>query len=780
MGLIFSVISCFIYFTETNKFVDRLSIKENNLIQLQHNTFKNELSGHIKNALFLAELIQLKNQEYLEAKELSALTNAFVKMMKINDVYDQIRWIDNQGMELIRIDHSEDGPKIIPVDQLQDKSGRYYFKEGMAGPRIYISKFDLNIEHEIIQLPVKPMIRITAIVQDAVGGNDGLVVLNVKGRQIIEKFKEIGKQMTGSLALINSDGYYLISPNPDEEWAFMYPKKISKNLKTINPHLWSEIKAAGSRQRLTPRWLVTYVTVDMASTTGFGAGYGFHTAESWKIVSLIPPELLIPEWRSLFLFGVLSILLIMAGACFYWATAKVNRTEAEKTIFENEEKFQRVTQTMDDAVIMIDENDIIQFWSDSGNRMLGYSAKETLGRRLHEIVFQHSALADGPKKTLNFHKKAPKDRSAQIMEANAVRKDGTGLPVEISIMPLVQNGKQLAVGIVKDLSDKKKAEEEKKDLFELSTTDGLTGLANRRFFDEVLQDEYTRHSRSGGDLSLIFIDIDHFKALNDTYGHINGDHSLQRVAQVLGTCAHRRSDLVARYGGEEFACILPETGNYSAVKLAKKIQKEIVSLAIPNQGSSVAPYLTVSIGIATVSCTFDQSAEYILSQADKQLYAAKESGRNRIESVDLTSGRHHMDRNIIQLVWKDAFYCGHDLIDGQHKALFNHSNQIFSAITSNRPISEIHNLFTELIEGLRRHFADEEEVLHTIGYIAIAKHAKEHARLLAEADRLSQSFEASTMHVGETFQFFVKEIVMLHMMGMDRDFYPFIGENPVR
>ncbi|MCG8549874.1 MAG: sensor domain-containing diguanylate cyclase, partial [Desulfobacterales bacterium] len=397
------------------------------------------------------------------------------------------------------------------------------------------------------------MIRITAIVQDAVGGKDGLVVLNVKGRHIIEKLKEIGKQMTGALSLINSDGYYLISPNPEEEWAFMYPEKIGKSLKTTSPHLWSDIKAAGSRQFTTPGWLVTFATVDMASLDVFRAGYRFHTAESWKIVSLIPPELLIPEWRNLFIFGALSILLIMVGACFYWATANVNKAEAEKTIFENEEKFRRVTQTMEDTVIMVDENDIIQFWSDSGSRMLGYSAKETLGRRFHDIVFQGKAFANVQKKRLNFLKKDPKDRRARIVEANAVRKDGTGLPVEISIMPLVQNGKQFAVGIVKDLSEKKKAEEEKKDLLELSATDGLTGLANRRSFDQVLQDEYTRHSRSGGDLSLIFIDVDHFKAFNDAYGHINGDRSLQRVAHVLGKCAHRRSDLVARYGGEEFA-----------------------------------------------------------------------------------------------------------------------------------------------------------------------------------------------------------------------------------
>ena len=777
IGLTFTIISIVIYFTETNKFSERLFIKEKNIVQLQHSDFCNILSEHAKDAIFLAELIQIKKRKLQGSYFFDTLTDTFVQMMRINHVYDQIRWIDKSGMELIRIDDSETGPKRVPPDELQDKSERYYFKNGMASPRIYISKFDLNVEHEKIQLPIKPMIRITALVNTETGSNDGLVVLNIKGRQIINKLKEIGIQMTGSLLLLNSDGYFLISPSPENEWAFMYPNRINRKFSNSNPHLWPEIKDKDNGQFLTPDGLVTFTTVDMGSPVISESDYDFHTAESWKIISLVPSASLIPEWRTLFFFGVLTILIVIAGACFYWATAKINKTETQKILFDNEEKFKMVTRTMEDAVIMIDEHDRVQFWGDSGLRMLGYSAKETLGQCLHKIILQDSDFANAQKKTKDFFQKGTSAEGVRIEEAKAIKKDGTSLMVEISIMPLMQEGKQYAVGIVRDLSERKQAEAEKENLLELSNTDGLTGIANRRAFDEILQDEYSRHSRSGGNLSLIFIDIDHFKAFNDTYGHVSGDRCLQRVAHVLEKCAHRRSDLVARYGGEEFACILPETGNHGAVALAEKIQKAIIAMAIPNEGSSVASHLTVSIGVATVSCSIDQTPEFLLAQADKQVYAAKESGRNRIESVDLSDSRYDIDRNIIQLIWSDFFYCGNELIDRQHKALFYLSNKMFSAIASDRPVSEISNLFAQLIEELRQHFTDEEDVMQNIGYAETTNHTIEHCRLITEAMKLQKSFNTSMPDIGKTFRFFVKEIVLLHMIGMDRDYYPFVDKD---
>lgn len=168
-------------------------------------------------------------------------------------------------------------------------------------------------------------------------------------------------------------------------------------------------------------------------------------------------------------------------------------------------------------------------------------------------------------------------------------------------------------------------------LAQLATTDGLTGLANRRRFDEVLDLEYARHARSGAELAVIMIDIDHFKLFNDTYGHLRGDDCLRGVAGVIREALHRATDLAARYGGEEFACILPDTLPAKGVlAVAERIRQGVTDLHIPHGGSSTAEHVTVSLGAINGRCTRDMPPSNLVALADQQLYQAKQGGRNRV------------------------------------------------------------------------------------------------------------------------------------------------------
>jgi diguanylate cyclase (GGDEF)-like protein len=165
----------------------------------------------------------------------------------------------------------------------------------------------------------------------------------------------------------------------------------------------------------------------------------------------------------------------------------------------------------------------------------------------------------------------------------------------------------------------------------MARVDALTGLANRRHFDETLNSEWRRCTRSEKPLSLVLIDLDHFKLFNDQYGHQAGDACLRQVATCLKGAFSRCYDLVARYGGEEFVCVMPETPSEGAVAKAQALEKAVRALQIPHIQSAVAEgIVTISIGVATATPRVgDESAALVLS-ADRLLYAAKHAGRGRV------------------------------------------------------------------------------------------------------------------------------------------------------
>jgi diguanylate cyclase (GGDEF)-like protein/hemerythrin-like metal-binding protein len=333
----------------------------------------------------------------------------------------------------------------------------------------------------------------------------------------------------------------------------------------------------------------------------------------------------------------------------------------------------------------------------------------------------------------------------------------------------------------RDITERKEAEkaleESKRALEAISITDGLTGIANRRRFDEALSQEYARHVRSGAELSLILLDIDHFKAFNDNYGHLAGDDCLRQIGRVIADCAARPADLAARYGGEEFACILPETDDTGAVIIAEQIRRGIQALAIPHKGSDAADCVTASLGVVTLQCDASGSVTSIISQADELLYRAKSRGRNRVEFVnhELTA-TEKMQGSFVRMVWKDSFCCGNQLIDSQHRSLFHLSNELLEAVLSGRPTADISVLISRLLDDVGQHFHDEEIILAAAGFPGMNHHAAEHTKLLTKGVELSWQFSTSALPVGDLFQFLAYDVVMVHMLGADREYYPFRGD----
>ena len=171
----------------------------------------------------------------------------------------------------------------------------------------------------------------------------------------------------------------------------------------------------------------------------------------------------------------------------------------------------------------------------------------------------------------------------------------------------------------------------------MALMDGLTGVANRRKFDEEILADWRQCFREQKPLSLILVDVDYFKRYNDRYGHLAGDGCLKSVAQALSETVRRPYDLVARYGGEEFACVLPNTVLSGAVEIAERMQARVRTLGIEHSASDVDRVVTISLGVATLTPTGELGFEALIEAADKQLYEAKSGGRARVSSSAISS-----------------------------------------------------------------------------------------------------------------------------------------------
>jgi diguanylate cyclase (GGDEF)-like protein/PAS domain S-box-containing protein len=261
------------------------------------------------------------------------------------------------------------------------------------------------------------------------------------------------------------------------------------------------------------------------------------------------------------------------------------------------------------------------------------SAAALIGRT--DFDFYPSDLAEGFRKT---DEAAMASGRSSVIEQHVVRRDGSTAWFASLKAPFVDEADRV-VGLTthnRDITDRKRLEAEheiaRQQLAVLARHDGLTGLANRRTFEEVLQQELERSERSGAPLSLLMLDVDDFKAYNDTYGHPAGDACLCRMAEALGTMMQRPGDLAARYGGEEFAAILPWTDEAGAVTVAEAVRVAIRDLGMPHSRSR-SGMVTASIGIATSIGPPADTRQALIDRADRALYAAKAGGRDRVAAA---------------------------------------------------------------------------------------------------------------------------------------------------
>ncbi|MBP1154737.1 MULTISPECIES: GGDEF domain-containing protein [unclassified Paenibacillus] len=313
--------------------------------------------------------------------------------------------------------------------------------------------------------------------------------------------------------------------------------------------------------------------------------------------------------------------------------AEEEANQAWSALRKSEEMYRIIAEHSTDMISKHDMSGNFLYVSPACRKLTGYEPEELIGRTAYEL-FHPDDMAS----LLQGQAGLEKSSELAFTSYRVRRKDGSYVWFETigSILPDDNGEFKEVLCTSRDVSSRKNLEHQllqsNELLQKISSIDALTGVANRRSFDESYALEWRQAIRYSTPLTVILVDIDYFKKFNDTYGHQEGDLCLKQVADALRRAANRPGDLIARYGGEEFVIVLPNTDATGASIVAERLRSEVENLSIPHMRSDVSHVVTASLGTATIVPTLELTRHELLLQADKALYQAKKDGRNRVRT----------------------------------------------------------------------------------------------------------------------------------------------------
>lgn len=340
-------------------------------------------------------------------------------------------------------------------------------------------------------------------------------------------------------------------------------------------------------------------------------------------------------------FVALGFLILAAVLGLRLADQSRKRRSGEDALLAREAEFRMLAENSNDLVERFDVDGTRRYASPAALPLLGYQPEELIGRSAFDLIVPE----DVPVAMAATERMRNYTSQQETVTLRLRRKDGRVIWVEAAIRVVIDENNQ-NVGVIintRDATERKKAELQ---LAAMAASDGLTGLQNRRAFDEALAKEVARSRRTHTPLALLMIDVDRFKLFNDEYGHMAGDSCLKSIATVLLMAAQRGGDVAARYGGEEFALLLPDTNGSAAAFVAGELCRQIEALSIPHRDNTPWGVATVSIGVSTIENRRDEpdrDGNWLISTADMALYQAKAEGRNRSKGPGRDTPAHERD-----------------------------------------------------------------------------------------------------------------------------------------
>ncbi len=342
-------------------------------------------------------------------------------------------------------------------------------------------------------------------------------------------------------------------------------------------------------------------------------------ASSNSLTSL-EPAIVVQAYLASVMFLLYSVSVILES-----------RRAAERRLHKIVAQHALVTGNSRDVIILADFEGNHRFVSAAAEHMVGWTPLEIMNQKSTDLVHP-----DDLSKTADVVQKLYSGAEGAMIECRIRKRNGVYIWVEASLRAVRNSASGTPSGIlniVRDITERKQAEQQLQDAYRavetLAITDALTGLANRRRFDQCLNSEWLRGLRDRHPLAMLLIDVDLFKSYNDTYGHVRGDSCLKQIAEAALDVVSRPGDLVARFGGEEFAVILPNTGSEGALLVANQIAAGLRNRRLEHSTNPLG-IMTISVGCAALVPSLGMHAVSLVKLADEALYKAKRNGRNQV------------------------------------------------------------------------------------------------------------------------------------------------------
>jgi diguanylate cyclase (GGDEF)-like protein/PAS domain S-box-containing protein len=551
--------------------------------------------------------------------------------------YDSISYLDMQGREVVRVDYRGGRAVSVPPSRLRDKASRSYFRAAnqLGRGEIYVSPIALSTQRGKLEIPFKPIIRFSMPVFDGAGQRRGVLRFSYLCERMLRHFRE-GMQSgeSGVSMLLDREGYWLSSHRAGDEWGFM-PGREARNFGRDNPEVWGTVSSSERGALKRDGGMFVYGTVyplrmpqhapdDPQLTDAKTPGDVPAADYQWKIVSYLSEDVLRQRSSrngSSLLMSYILLGLVIAVIAYFSQGRKVART----ALRESEQRLRDITNTVSDGLLVLDRDGKITFANPEAQSLLGYRSDELLGADMCDLLH---VLDDGrpmPRIASNVLNVGRTGITCYGQDELFKRKDGVLMPVMVSASAIIKRHQIAGIVVAfHDISERKQLERELK---RRAQTDVLTGLNNRRHFYELAEQELARARRYGKPLAMLMLDVDHFKQVNDIYGHHAGDAALRKLSEVC-IATLREIDIIGRYGGEEFVVLLPETDSLRALEAAERLRHALAEADVPLAGGDLLRF-TVSIGVTNLAAT-DADLDSVLKRVDKGLYEAKNSGRNRV------------------------------------------------------------------------------------------------------------------------------------------------------